>query len=132
MPVHVEPDLFAAPGEWDPTPEWYVAITEDPDTAMPALMRAAERMLCTDGMGVEYPNYDAANEGGEWAPPNSVNDPVATPLGIVGYVDCKSAVEPLQAERFRSILQHELEAVGANATVRNMTYDEMMDFLRQQ
>lgn len=132
MPVHIETDLFAAPGEWEPTPEWYVAITTDPDIAMPALVRAAERMLCTDGLGVEHPDYDAANEGGEWAPPNMVSDPVATSLGIVGYVDCKSAVEPDQAATFRLILQQELESVGANVSVRNMSYDEMMDFLRQQ
>ena len=132
MPVRIETDLFAAPGQWEPTPEWYVAITSDREIAMPAMVRAAERMLCTDGLGVEHPDYDAANEGGEWAPPNSVNDPVATSLGIVGHVDCKSAVEPDQAATFRLILQQELEAVGADVSVRNMTYDEMMGFLHQQ
>ena len=65
-------------------------------------------------------------------PPNMVNDPVATSLGIVGYVDCKSAVEPDQAATFRVILQQELEAVEADASVRNMNHDEMMHFLRQQ
>lgn len=89
-------------------------------------------MGCTDGLGVEHPDYDAANEGGEWAPPNMVSEPVVTSLGIVGYVDCKSAVEPAQAATFRLILQQELESVGANVSVRNMSYDEMMDFLRQQ
>lgn len=131
MPVHIEPDLFVSPGEWEPTPEFYLTVTDDVEAAMRALSRAGERMICTDEAGVEHPDYEAANAGGEFAPPHAVWDPVATPTGIAGYVDCQASVFPDQAATFRAILRQELEAVGVTATVRNMTGDEMKEFWRQ-
>jgi hypothetical protein len=78
MPVHIEPDLFISAAEWEPTPEWYLTVTENVEAAMRALSRAGDRMSCTDEAGVEYPDYEAANAGGEFAPPHSVQNPVST------------------------------------------------------
>src|SRR5262245_21401896 len=101
MSVRIASDLFVAPGEWEPSPEFVVTVTDDVQGATEALSRASERILCTDEAGIEHPDYEAANAGGVFAPPHFVSEPVATALGIVVWVDCQANVFPEQAATFR-------------------------------
>jgi hypothetical protein len=124
MAVEIPPDLFdPEPASYAGGPENFLVITDEVDAAVLAMAQAGERMMCTDGFGVEHPDYDAANES-EWAPPSYVSDPKVTPAGIHGYVDCNGGLEAGQSATFRKILKEEFAAAGViDAKMRTFWYD---------
>ena len=125
MAVDIPRDLFEfEPFPYDACPENFVVATDDVDAAVHALTRAGDRLMCVDDAGVEHPDYEAANAGGEHAPPSYVADPQVTAAGVLGYVDCGSSISSEQAATFQAILRQELEAGGVNGTVRNFWYDD--------
>ena len=94
---------------------------DGPGTAavVAALKQAGVRFKRVDVTGVEHPDDEAALAAymaGRYTP-NYVADPTVTTDGVEGYVDCKGAIEPPMAERFRQILDEELGRIGADARV---------------
>lgn len=122
--LDIPSDLFAfEPFPYDAAPENFVVVTDTVEAAVGALRRAGDRMLCVDAAGVEHPDYEAANAGGDYPPPSYVADPEVTSDGVLGYVDCSSSISSEQAATFRVILRQELEAAGVSGSVRTFFYD---------
>lgn len=81
------------------------------DVVVLALQRAAERMMSVGENGNEYGEIDRPPKDGdtEVYTPNDVSDVTVDRNGNPGFsIDCKGAIEPPMAERFRQIISEEL------------------------
>ncbi|WP_210648995.1 hypothetical protein [Nocardioides sp. SYSU D00065] len=124
--VVIDDDVFG-PDEWgDPGSEYFVVTSAASARAVAdAVARAGRRFMLVDELGREHADDDAAvaafTEG--LYTPNYTADPVVTPHGVEGYVDCKGVIPAPMGVTFTRILREELERLGAPAHVRTRGSD---------
>jgi hypothetical protein len=93
-----------------------------------ALERLADRLMCVDDAGVEHTpeaRYagDIVGDDGEMRyTPNYVSTPTPRDGGLAMNVDCKGAIEPPMAQRFRELLHEELAVLGDDVHVADLPW----------